>query len=71
MLENAYRTIETCGELMSASDVAGDAVDFPFDTGLYVQLPAHGAEGVTLACARGAGRRRRLRRRHASSSTSG
>lgn len=51
ILENAYRTLETCGELMSAGDVASDAVDFPFDTGLYVQLHARGAHGVVLACA--------------------
>ena len=36
---------------MSAADVAVDAVDFPFDTGLYVQLTARGPDGVVLACA--------------------
>ena len=51
VLENAYRAIDTCAELMSAADVAVDAVDFPFDTGLYVQLTARGPDGVVLACA--------------------
>ncbi|SPX94851.1 type VII secretion AAA-ATPase EccA [Mycobacterium xenopi] len=51
VIENAYRTISTCGELMSAADVAPDAVDFAFDTGMYIQLHAHGADGVILACA--------------------
>ena len=50
-LENAYRAIGTCGELMSAADVAPDAVDFPFDTGMYIQLHARGADGVIMACA--------------------
>ena len=51
VLESAYRAIETAGELISASDVAVDAVDFPFDTGLYIQLHARGADGVIMACA--------------------
>ena len=51
VLESAYRTNETAGELISASDVAVDAVDFPFDTGLYIQLHARGADGVIMACA--------------------
>ncbi len=51
VLENAYRAIGTCGELMSAADVAPEAVDFPFDTGMYIQLHARGAEGVVMACA--------------------
>ena len=51
VLESAYRAIETAGELIAASDVAVDAVDFPFDTGLYIQLHARGADGVIMACA--------------------
>jgi type VII secretion ATPase EccA len=51
VLEKAYRAIGTCGELMSAADVAPDAVDFPFDTGMYIQLHARGADGVIMACA--------------------
>ncbi len=51
VLENAYRCIDTAGELIAATDVAADAVDFPFDTGLYIQLHARGADGVTMACA--------------------
>lgn len=49
VLENAYRAIDTAGELIGGADVAVDAVDFTFDTGLYIQLPARGAEGLTLA----------------------
>lgn len=51
VLENAYRAIDTAGELIGGADVAVDAVDFTFDTGLYIQLPARGAEGLTLAMA--------------------
>lgn len=51
VLESAYRALDTAGELISAADVAADAVDFPFDTGLYVQLHARGADGVIMACA--------------------
>ena len=51
VLEGAYRAIDTAGELIAASDVAVDAVDFPFDTGLYIQLHARGADGVIMACA--------------------
>ena len=51
VLENAYRAIDTSGELIAACDVAVDAVDFPFDTGLYIQLHSRGADGVMMACA--------------------
>jgi type VII secretion ATPase EccA len=51
VLEHAYRSIDTCGELIAASDVAVDALDFRFDTGLYVQFGAVGAPGIKLACA--------------------
>lgn len=51
VLENAYRAIDTAGELIAAADVAVDAVDFPFDTGLYIQLHARGGDGVIMACA--------------------
>jgi type VII secretion ATPase EccA len=51
VLENAYRVIGTCGELMSAADVAPDAVDFAFDTDMYINLHARGADGVVMACA--------------------
>jgi type VII secretion ATPase EccA len=51
VLEHAYRSIDTCGELIAAADVAADAVDFRYDTGLYVQVGAVGAAGVKLACA--------------------
>ena len=49
VLESAYRALDTAGELISAADVAADAVDFPFDTGLYVQLHARGADGEVQA----------------------
>lgn len=51
VLENAYRALDSAGELIAASDVAADAVDFRFDSGLYVELPARGADGATLAVA--------------------
>lgn len=51
VLESAFRAIETAGELIAASDVTVSAVDFPFFTGLYIQLWARGADGVTMACA--------------------
>lgn len=51
VLEHAYRVIDTAGELIAASDVAADALDFVFDTGLYVTLPASGADGAILALA--------------------
>lgn len=51
VLEHAYRTIDTAGELIAASDVAANALDFTFDTGLYVSLPARGADGAILALA--------------------
>lgn len=51
VLESAFRAIETAGELIAASDVTVGAVDFPFFTGLYIQLWARGADGVTMACA--------------------
>lgn len=51
ILEHAYRAIDTAGELIAASDVAANALDFTFDTGLYVSLPARGADGAILALA--------------------
>lgn len=51
LLEHAHRVIDTAGELIAEADVASDAVDFVFETGLYVSLPAHGADGVILALA--------------------
>ena len=51
ILDGAYRAIDTCGELLSASDVAEDALDFTFDSGMYVSLHARGAHGLTLAAA--------------------
>jgi type VII secretion ATPase EccA len=51
VLEHACRSIDTCGELVAASDVAADALDFRFDTGLYLQVGAVGSAGVKLACA--------------------
>ena len=51
VLENAHRAADTAGELIAATDVSVDAVDFPFDTGLYIQLTARGIDGVTLALA--------------------
>ena len=38
VLEKAYDSIDTAGELIAAADVTPDAVDFPFDTGLYITL---------------------------------
>lgn len=51
VLENAHRALDTCGELITAGDVAADAIDFAFDTGMYIQLHARGADGVIMACA--------------------
>ncbi|MFL0176407.1 type VII secretion AAA-ATPase EccA [Mycobacterium sp. SMC-13] len=51
ILEHAYRAIDTAGELIAGSDVAANALDFTFDTGLYVSLPARGADGAILALA--------------------
>ncbi|AGB27315.1 type VII secretion AAA-ATPase EccA (plasmid) [Mycobacterium sp. JS623] len=51
ILEKAYASIDTAGELIAAADVTADAVDFPFDTGLYITLYARGADGVIMACA--------------------
>ncbi|MCV7247077.1 type VII secretion AAA-ATPase EccA [Mycobacterium koreense] len=51
VLENAYRSLETFGELLTSSDVAEDALNFVFDSGLYINLPAIGSDGVLLACA--------------------
>jgi type VII secretion ATPase EccA len=51
VLEGAYRAIDTCGELIAATDVAADALDFVFDSGMYVSLYARGAEGLTIATA--------------------
>lgn len=41
-MENAYRTLDSCGELLAAADAAPTALDFAFDTGMYVTLPAAG-----------------------------
>lgn len=51
VLDGAYRAIDTCGELLSAADVAEDALDFTFDTSMYVSLRARGADGLTIAAA--------------------
>lgn len=51
VLENAYRTVETCGELVAQADVAADGLTFRYNTGMYVQVAAVGADGVRLACA--------------------
>lgn len=51
VIENAYRTLNTCGDLLGDSDVAADALDFRFDSGLYMTLPATGTRGIALACA--------------------
>lgn len=51
VLERAYAAIQTCGDLLAGSDVAGGALTFPFETGLYVQVSAVDAQGVALACA--------------------
>lgn len=51
IVEHAYRTLDSCGDLLAASDAAPTAVDFVFDTGLYVSLRAVGADGVRLAAA--------------------
>lgn len=51
VLENAYRAIDTAGDLIAAADVAADAIDFAFYTGLYIQLHARGSDGLILACA--------------------
>lgn len=50
-LEHAYRTIGSYGELMSVSEVDSNGLDFPFDTGLYVNLPAAGVDGLRMAVA--------------------
>lgn len=51
VIEQAHRTIDTCGDLLAGSDVAPGALDFSFDTGLYVHVSAPGADGIKLACA--------------------
>lgn len=51
VLENAYRVIDTAGDLIAEADVAADAIDVAFDTGLYIQIHARGGEGLILACA--------------------
>ncbi|WP_292974834.1 type VII secretion AAA-ATPase EccA [Mycobacterium sp.] len=51
VLEGAYRAIDTCGELIAATDVAADALDFVFDSGMYVSLYARGADGLIIATA--------------------
>lgn len=51
VLEGAYRAIDTCGDLIAATDVAADALDFVFDSGMYVSLYARGADGLTIATA--------------------
>lgn len=51
VLEHAYRTIATYGDLVSGSDIAVDALDFIFDTGLYVQIPASAPDTLRLAVA--------------------
>jgi len=51
VLDCAYRAIDTCGELLSAADVAADALDFTFDTTMYVSLHARGADGLIIAAA--------------------
>jgi hypothetical protein len=51
IVENAYRTLDSCGELLAAADAAPTALDFAFDTGMYVTLPAAGTDGVRLATA--------------------
>lgn len=51
VLEHAYKTIDTCGELIAASDVAATAVDFAYFTGMYVNLVASGSQGIKLALA--------------------
>jgi len=51
IVENAYRSLDSCGELIAAADAAPAALDFAFDTGMYVTLPAAGADGVRLATA--------------------
>ncbi|MCH9731967.1 MAG: AAA family ATPase [Actinomycetia bacterium] len=51
VLENAYRARDTAGELIAACDVAAEAVDFCFDSDLFVTLPARGLDGLVLALA--------------------
>lgn len=54
--ENAYRTRHTYGDLMAAGGVGSGGLDFTYDTGLYLYLPAAGPSGVVLACAAARGR---------------
>lgn len=49
VLEQAHKTIRTFGQLVSATDVDPDGLDFFYDTGLYLTLKAVGVQGVQLA----------------------
>lgn len=51
VLENAYQHLGTCGDLVAESAVDPAGLDFVFDTGLYLVLPATGVVGVKLAYA--------------------
>ncbi|SIJ21895.1 type VII secretion AAA-ATPase EccA [Mycobacteroides abscessus subsp. abscessus] len=51
VLEFAYRAVGTCGQLLAASPVDSDALNFDYDSGLYVLMPAVGENGVQLAYA--------------------
>ncbi|MEY8019148.1 type VII secretion AAA-ATPase EccA [Mycobacterium servetii] len=51
VIEQAYRTLDSFGKLLSETDVAGYGLDFAFSTGLYVNLPAVGPDGIRLAYA--------------------
>lgn len=51
VLKGAYAALSTFGEILNSADVAPDALDFNFQTHLYITLPAHDAAGITLAYA--------------------
>lgn len=52
VIAQAYRTLDSFGTLLAHTDVAvGYGLDFAFSTGLYVNLPAAGADGIRLAYA--------------------
>jgi type VII secretion ATPase EccA len=51
VLAQAYRTRRSCGDLVAAVDATPTAVDWMFDSGMYVALPAVGADGLSVAYA--------------------
>lgn len=51
VLKGAYAALSTFGEILNSADVAPDALNFDFQTHLYITLPAHDVAGIALAYA--------------------